>query len=96
MSKKNEKNQFYEVLIKLDYVESIPFNPPFLDPTAVMEEVASWAIEFSSEFPPPEVKRSPIKDIYVIAKRSVSILDKRFSYANVGTFQQSWVLKHIN
>ena len=33
--------QFYEVLIKLDYVESIPFNPPFLDPTAVIEEVAS-------------------------------------------------------
>ena len=48
---------------KIDYFESLPFNPPFLDPTAVMEELASWAMEFSSEFPPPEVKRSPIKDI---------------------------------
>ena len=26
---------------KIDYFESLPFNPPFLDPTAVMEEVAS-------------------------------------------------------
>lgn len=35
--------------------------------------------------PPPRIT-SVMKAIYMIARRKVSILDRRFSYANVGTF----------
>ena len=41
----------------------LPFNPTFRETTAPTVDEASCPMEFSSEPPPPDVKRSPINDI---------------------------------
>ena len=57
------RNMLLRVLLFLINIYIAPFKFPFLAATAVIVEDASCPNEFSSEAPPPVVKRSPIKDI---------------------------------